>query len=643
MCGLVGIFNVQNPLDSESSFQTLEQMTSTLQHRGPDDRGKWLDSEAGIAFGFQRLAILDLSPFGHQPMHSACGRYAMVFNGEIYNFVELRQTLEHAKHRFQGHSDSEVLLAAFANWGVEQTLQQINGMFAIALWDKQEKILHLMRDRLGKKPLYYSWCGESFLFGSELKALRVHPDFKPEIDRSSLELFLRLSYIPSPHCIYRNTWKLPPGHRLEIKAGQTTRPKSVAYWSMSDAATKGLNNLLLDEPNKILDSLDGLLRDAVQLRMVADVPLGALLSGGVDSSLVVALMQAQSSRPVETFSIGFADAEYDESPYAAAMAKHLGTNHHFLQVTPTQARDVIPVLPKYYDEPFADSSQIPTVLVSRLARRHVTVALSGDGGDELFGGYGRYELARRLRKGWRWLHPFLRRPSGYAMRGASSMLKLMPQRRGRRSGISDRLRRLATIATSQTEGDLYLNAGWEDHQIEVIGDTRPPTATADDFEDAPLDDFVQKMMYTDTVNFLPDDILVKVDRASMSDSLEARAPLLDYRLAELAWRIPVEVQYYDGAGKWPLRELLCRYAPRELVKRPKMGFDVPIGDWLRGPLRDWAEALLDPDRLRSEGFLEPQSIRRIWSEHLNGLNRQSTLWNVLMFQAWLEHTHDSGA
>ena len=613
---------------------TVERMVGTLRHRGPDDAGVWSDGRAGVALGHARLSIIDLSEHGHQPMHSACGRYSIVFNGEVYNHAELRQELKTEDHCFRGHSDTEALLAAIAQWGVERAVERSIGMFAFAVWDAKEQWLTLVRDRLGIKPLYYGWVGSTFLFGSELKALRAFPGFGAEIDRRAVSLFLQHSYIPAPFSIYKGICKLPAGSMLSVtpttEAGDA-RP--TAYWSMREVAERGAEQPFRGSTEKAVTELERVLNEAVRMRMEADVPLGAFLSGGIDSSTVVALMQANSSRPVRTFSIGFKEPQYNEADYARAVAEHLGTEHVEQYVTPEQARDVIPRLPALYDEPFADSSQIPTFLVSQLARRHVTVSLSGDGGDELFGGYDRYSHIDKLwrRIGWA--------PQAARRTAAATLGRLVS--RDASTWIGRKFRTLADVLAVPDGRGFYtwLNTHWRDPAGVVIEGSVPATDITDHDRWARRESLREQMMYVDSVTYLPDDILVKVDRASMAVSLEARVPVLDHRVVEFAWSLPPELKFRDGAGKWLLRQVLDRHVPRELFDRPKVGFGVPIDSWLRGPLRDWAEDLLDERRLNREGFFRPEPIRKKWAEHLAGTcDWHYLLWDVLMFQAWLEST-----
>jgi len=656
MCGIAGFLG--QAAEEELRAQ-VGRMAGQLVHRGPDDCGAWVDAAAGVAFGFRRLAIVDLSPAGHQPMLSANGRYVIIFNGEVYNFRQLRVELEARGHDFRGHSDTEVMLEAVSEWGLETALRKFVGMFAFALWDRRERRLHLVRDRLGIKPLYCGWQGQTFLFGSELKALRVHPAFNAQINRDALALYLHLGYIPQPYSIYQGIWKLPPGHLLSLCAGAEAAADlsaAVPYWSAQEVFENGAARPFRGSEVEAAKELDQLLRESVRLRMIADVPLGAFLSGGLDSSLVVALMQAQSHQPVKTFTIGFAEQEFNEAAYAKTVARHLGTEHTELYVTPRQALDVIPKLPVLFDEPFADSSQIPTYLVSAMTRRHVTVSLSGDGGDELFGGYQRYRHARQFWAAVKWA------PQS-ARKAAAKLIRVFPPATydrllgglapylpglARPSTLGERMHRLAEVLAIRNPDALYrhLISFWKSPADVVLSDGAPGSSPAPPacrlLEPLPLADIAQRMMFLDLVNYLPEDILAKVDRASMGVSLEARLPLLDHRVVEFAAGLPISLKIRAHQGKWLLRQVLYQYVPRELVERPKMGFSVPIERWLRGPLRDWAEELLNADRLRHEGFFRPEPIHQLWAEHLSGRhNWQGHLWCILMFQAWVER-QDSG-
>jgi asparagine synthase (glutamine-hydrolysing) len=643
-------------MSAQEMESVVQSMSHTLAARGPDDSGIWVDVHSGIALGHRRLAIIDISPEGHQPMLSADGRYVIVFNGEIYNFLELRHELKRLGHRFRGHSDTEVMLASFSEWGLYKALERFNGMFAFALWDNRERVLHVGRDRMGEKPLYYGCFGQTFSFGSELKALKAHPAFHAQIDRDALALFLRYNCVPAPYSIYRGVFKLPPGTVLTWN-GKDADPTPVPYWSAKDVAELGIAQPFTGSEQEAVAQLEELLLEAVGMRMVADVPLGAFLSGGIDSSTVVALMQAQSSQPVKTFTIGFYEDAYNEAKYAKAVAEHLGTEHTELYVTPKDALGVIPKLPKLYDEPFSDSSQIPTFLVSQLARGHVTVSLSGDGGDELFAGYNRYLWGRRIWQKMGWLPPILRQTAARTLTSRSP--QAWDRGFGRVSGflptqfklpaIGDDLHKLAGVLAVPSPEAMYagLVSHWKDPEAIVIGGAEPVTALSDRQRWPKLPDFTQRMMYLDAITYLPDDILVKVDRASMGVSLEARVPYLDHRVVELAWRMPLSLNIRGLQGKWLLRQVLYKYVPQSLIERPKAGFGLPIDSWLRGPLRDWAEALLDEGRLRDEGFFHPEPIRQKWAEHLSGdaygglrqRNWQYDLWDVLMFQAWLEESY----
>lgn len=646
MCGIVGILYRSGHQSVTSD--TLWPMVHALAHRGPDDAGIWLDVTAGIGLGHRRLAVIDLSPEGHQPMISESGRYVISFNGEIYNFRELRRQLEGLGHSFRGHSDTEVVLAAVEQWELFDALERFVGMFAFALWDRSCRRLHLVRDRLGEKPLYYGLNNGTFLFGSELKALRAYSAWRGEIDHDALALYLRHNYIPTPYSIYKGIRKLLPGTVLTIEAdykGELLAP--VPYWSPSRVAEEGSGHRAArQDPIEAVSQLDTLLRETIEQQMVADVPLGAFLSGGVDSSTVVALMQVQSSQPVRTFTIGFHEAGYNEAEAAKAVAQHLNTDHTELYLTPQDAMDVIPKLPTLYDEPFADSSQIPTYLIAQLARQHVTVSLSGDGGDELFGGYKRYSWGRNIWKSIGWLPGRLRQLVSRIVTSISPQcwdrlfrpaVLFVPHLSG--SALhGDRAHKLAEILTVKDADELYhgLVSHWKDPASIVLNSREPLTALTDPSRRADLADFTERMMYLDMVNYLPDDILVKVDRATMAVSLEARVPFLDHRVVEFAWGIPLSMKVRAGQGKWLLRQVLHKYVPRELIERPKMGFGVPIDSWLRGPLREWAEDLLAEDRLKREGHFYAGPIRQKWLEHLSGArNWQYYLWDVLMFQAWL--------
>lgn len=625
-------------------------MSRKIAHRGPDDWGVWTDAVFGIALSHRRLSVLDLSAAGHQPMVSGSGRFVIAFNGEIYNHLELRKEL--GEIAWRGHSDTETLLAGFDAWGVESTLARAVGMFAIALWDREERSLCIARDRLGEKPLYYGWQGDALLFGSELKALKSHPAFRGEINRDALTLLLRHNYIPAPHSIYRGIQKLPAGTVVRFMMGSGNLeignyPEPRAYWSLRSTVDDAFAKPFAGDDRDAIDALELQLKESIGLQMIADVPLGAFLSGGVDSSTIVALMQAQSSRPVKTFTIGFQEDGYNEAEYSRAVAKHLRTEHTELYVTPDEARSVIPRLPTLYDEPFSDSSQIPTFLVSQMARQHVKVALSGDGGDELFGGYNRYFLMRKIWRYVRRLPPEMRHAIVSAIEAIpprawnlvyGGIAKVLP-RNLRSVQLGDKTHKLAEIFECKDPEAIYygLISHWKQPMDVVMGAREPETIMTHSRDSEGIPDIEQFMMYLDALSYLPDDVLVKVDRAAMGVGLETRAPFLDHRVVELAWRLPLSMKIRNGQGKWILRQVLNKHVPKVLTDRPKMGFGVPIDSWLRGPLREWAEALLNEGRLRREGFFNPEPIRQKWAEHLTGQrNWQYHLWDVLMFQAWLE-------
>jgi len=622
MCAIVGFSPAKL-----FAHANIGAMLECIKHRGPDSSGSWLDEDYLITLGHHRLSIIDPSPAGYQPMHSACGRYVISFNGEIYNHLSLRSILEQdvLTPAWRSHSDTETLLACFANWGVEKTLQATVGMFAIALWDCDQKTLTLARDRMGEKPLYWGWQGDTLLFGSELKAFKAHPAFKAEIDRNALALFLRHNYIPAPHSIYQGIGKLPAGQYVTIPVGATAadvQPR--AYWRFNDAIEQGLAQPFSGEDTDAVQALEQQLSTSIADQMLADVPLGAFLSGGVDSSTVVALMQKQSSEAVRTFAIGFHEPGYNEAEYAKEVARHLGTDHTELYVGAAEALAVIPKLPSMYCEPFADSSQIPTFLVSQMARQHVTVALSGDAGDELFGGYTPYQFAPRI-----WAK--LAQVPLPLRKGLQRLLAGLP--------MPAKLAKLHEVMAATTAKDFYrcLLSHWLEPEQVVVGAKEPATLLNTPDCWPKVDSFEHWMMGLDAQTYLPDDILVKVDRAAMANSLETRVPLLDHRVVELAWRLPLHMKIRNGQGKWVSRQVLYRHVPRELIERPKKGFSIPLGQWLRGPLRDWAEALLDSNRLEKEGFFNPAPIQKIWRDHLYGRRDHSTrLWSILMFQAWLE-------
>ncbi|MFZ3013994.1 MAG: asparagine synthase (glutamine-hydrolyzing) [Nitrospira sp.] len=640
MCGIAGILNS----GTADPARLVSDMIETMRYRGPDDSGTWAEASAGLGLSHARLSILDVSSEGHQPMVSAGGRYVITFNGEIYNHLELRGQLVGLSWR--GHSDTETLLAAFETWGVEKTLQATAGMFALALWDRVERRLILARDRIGEKPLYYGWSNGTFLFASELKALEAYPDWRGEIDRGALALFMRYAYVPLPYSIYTGIRKLLPGTYVTIASTCAPGywPEPTPYWSAAAVARQTRRSDWTDSMAE--DELNRLLSSAIKRQMIADVPLGAFLSGGIDSSTVVALMQAHSSRPVKTFTLGFGEDDYNEAPGAKAVAEYLGTDHTEFYVSPADALAVIPLLPSIYDEPFGDSSAIPTHLVSRLAKQQVTVALSGDGGDELFGGYNRYSWGSSI---WRRIE---RVPVSMRAMGAYALTVLSPEqwdRTGRilkmglpaslhLSTFGEKVHKLAAVLDSNSQTELYrqLVSLQREPVSLVIGSHEEPIWADDQARQMAKQDFSEQMMFHDLVGYLTDDILPKLDRAAMAISLETRMPLLDHRVVEFAWSLPLSMKIRTKSqGKWLLRQVLYRYVPKHLVERPKMGFGIPLDSWLRGSLRDWAEALLDESRLRHEGYFDPAPIRKKWQEHLSGRrNWQYWLWNVLMFQAW---------
>ena len=641
MCGLAGILLIEGSRDIKGPIQVVESMAAAIIHRGPDAAGSWSDLNAGVAFAHKRLSILDTSAAGNQPMHSSSGRYVIVFNGEIYNHKELRIRL--LNNTWRGQSDTETLLAAIEAWGLEKTLCALTGMFAFALWDRNDRRLTLARDRIGEKPLYYGWSGKAFLFGSELKALCTFPGWLADIDRDALASYMRYGYVPLPYSIYRNVRKLIPGAYLTLSAASSAGswPNICTYWSARDVAAKKELTDLSDMD--AVEKLDSLLSESVSRQMLSDVPLGAFLSGGVDSSTIVALMQKQSSRPVKTFTIGFSEDDYDEARHAKAVACHLGTDHTELYLTSADARNVIPNLTNIYDEPFGDSSGIPTHLVACLARQQVTVSLSGDGGDELFGGYNRYVWGRSIWDRAGGISPLLRRAMGRALLAISPETwdrfgRALP-RRFRQPTFGDRVHKLAEVIGAENSDELYLSLVSQQRERESLVVGAKELQMWADSETAGLGqrDFTERMMFHDLVGYLTDDILVKVDRAAMATSLETRVPMLDHRLVEFASQLPLHMKIRHGQGKWLVRQVLQRYVPKQLFDRPKQGFGIPIDAWLRGPLRDWAEIQLDETRLKHEGYLKPKIVRIKWEEHLTGRrNWGHWLWNVLMFQSWHE-------
>ena len=652
MCGLTGFWDPKKRHGEAALNALTNQMAGTLFHRGPDSDGAFVDPEAGLALGFRRLAINDLSIDGQQPMRSMSGRWTIVMNGEIYNFLSLREELEAGGHAFRGHSDTEVLLALIERNGIEDTLKRAAGMFAFALWDAKTRQLTLARDRLGKKPLYLGWVRDQFVFGSELKALVAHPDFEADVDRDALALFLHQQFVPAPKSIWRGIIKLRPGTSLTLSQADLEQrsdllPLMKPYWCAREIAEAGSKAPLAIDDAEAIERADALLSLAVAERMVADVPLGAFLSGGIDSSLTVAYMQRQASQPIKTFTVGFNEADFSEAEQAKEVARLFGTDHTEFFVSPDEALDVVPDLAKIYDEPFADPSQIPTYHVARLARSKVTVCLSGDGGDEVFAGYGRYQLAERMENRFGRVPYAMRRMTADALNALSPeswdrifarlpLTSSLPH--GLKGGLSgDRLHKFANLMRIRDPDARYaaLVTAPDDTLDAAIGGQASPELGRVTASSPKIDSYLHRMMFYDTVTYLPDDILVKIDRASMAVSLEARAPLLDHRLLEFAWRLPTSYKLRDAKGKWLLRQLFERHLPPDFAKRPKQGFGVPIADWLRGPLKGWAEALIEPSRLTGEGFLHAGYVQRKWQEHLSGARNWSTfLWSVLMFQAW---------
>jgi asparagine synthase (glutamine-hydrolysing) len=642
MCGLAGMIDWRAQTGADRLRAIGEAMNCALSHRGPDSGAVWVEAESGAAMAHRRLAIIDLSAGGVQPRLSQDGRYVIMLNGEIYNYRDIRRDLAAAGRHMQSESDTEVLVEACALWGVQSACERTIGMFAFSLWDRHSRTLWLVRDRLGIKPMYYAATADRVLFASQLKAFRHADNWSPSIDADAVLEYLRLGYVAQPRSIYREAAKLPPGHILTLRAGEA--PRLTCFWDAREVARSGVarTHTPVDDQEAI-ERLDALLRDSVRLRMIADVPLGAFLSGGIDSSTVVALMQAQSNRPAKTFSIGFRETGYDEAMHARRVAEHLGTEHTELYVEPSHALDVIPQLPEWFDEPFADSSQIPTYLVSEMTRRHVTVALSGDGGDELFAGYDRYFWAERLTLILHNIPQPVRRVSQAALRALS------PASWNRLFGVvppswrpalpGDRMHRLATVLDHIEPDAIYrrLVSLWERPRDIAIAGSEPPGPLWDRTIAQDFPDRLSRMQFLDLVTYLPDDILAKVDRATMAVGLEGRVPLIDHRVVALAWSMPPSLKVRNGKGKWLLRQVLDRYVPAALVDRPKMGFGVPIGAWMRGPLRDWTETLLSPSRLAAGGLLRPEPVRQAWREHLDGTrNWQYPLWTVLMLQAWQE-------
>lgn len=642
MCGITGFLTLDG--DRGASQRILSRMTEVLQHRGPDAGDCWQSPDGVANLGHRRLSIIDLSPTGAQPMTTPDGRFTLSYNGEIFNFLELRQELIARGRTFRGSSDTEVLLYALADWGVPATLRRLNGMFAFGLYDRQERALWLARDRFGEKPLYYAWHNEVLLFGSELKSLAQHPAFKREVNKDVIPLFMRFNYVPWPYSIFHNCWKLSPGHSVRVAVGAPP-PPSEAYWTVAETISRRNTQPIDATDPALIDRTEDVLRRAVKARMVSDVPIGAFLSGGIDSSTIVALMQAQSSRPIKTFTIGFREAPYNEAKDAANVARHLGTEHHELYLSTSECLEVIEKLPDIYDEPFADASQIPSTLISRFTRRYVEVALSGDAGDEMFGGYNRYVWTRRI---WprlsrfplamrRWLSRLIlrHRPAAWERLIRPLNHVLPPKLRVRGSG--DKLHKLALTMDAMSPDDLYRSfvSQWQRPADALLIGQEPPWLESHLQHAPPELGYIERMMFLDTMTYLPSDTLCKVDRASMSAGLETRMPFLDPEVVSFAWDLPLESKIHRGIGKWPLRNVLKRYVPPEFFERPKMGFGIPLGDWIRGPMRDWAEDSLNRRALDSTGIFRSEVVEAQWREHLSGThNHQYALWGVLMFQAW---------
>jgi asparagine synthase (glutamine-hydrolysing) len=647
MCGIAGFWDVLKRHDKQQLDALVTPMRDAILHRGPDGAANWVDANAGIAFGHRRLAIIDLTEHGQQPMLAHDARYSIIFNGEIYNHHELRQELAAtgAAPIWRGHSDTEIMLAAFSAWGIVATLKKLVGMFAIALWDSKQQLLYLIRDRMGEKPLYYGWCNNYLLFGSELKSLKAHVAWQAEIDPQALNLFMRYNCIPAPFTIYKDIKKIEPGHMLVINSDKNITAE--AYWSLQDIIAQ--QTPFVGSDSDAVNTLHTKLATTIKQQMVSDVPLGAFLSGGIDSSTIVALMQEQSSKPVKTFTIGFAEQNYNEAEIAKAIAQHLGTQHTELYLSPEQTRNTIPDMANFYDEPFADASQIPTYIVSKLTRQHVTVSLSGDGGDELFAGYNRYTWVPAIWNKIGKLPQPLRSIIAKAITALpphlwdSAFKLLQPMLPGfaRQNNAGDKMHKLARILDAATPQQIYhrLISHWYDNEALVLQARNFDIATPQLPTDA-AQALVPAMMYIDSKRYLPDDILVKVDRAAMAVSLETRIPFLDHRIVEFAWSLPLNMKLRNGQTKWIVRQLLQRYVPTELIERPKMGFGVPIDQWLRGPLKEWAHDLLDPKTLSRHNLLDSNLIAKKWREHLSGVrNWQYQLWDVLMFQTWYEAQH----
>lgn len=635
MCGIVGFWHFNSDLSPKKLETIIQSSMDAIQSRGPDDHGYWLDPKQGFALGHQRLAILDLSQAGHQPMISQNKRYVICYNGEIYNYRDLQKDLYNKNISLNGHSDTETLLEYISCFGLEETLSKLIGMFAFALWDIKEDKLFLARDRMGIKPLYWGWNNNVLFFGSQLKSFFPHPNWQHKIDQKAIQLLLKFNYIPNPHSIYKDIYKLEPGHFISIEKNKSIQKKH--YWSISDKQSHGTNNILNIPENEAIDNLESLLKNSIEKRMIADVPLGVFLSGGVDSSVVTALMQSISKKPINSFSIGFHEKEFDEAPHAKEVAQYIGTNHHELYISSQEALDVIPKIPQFWDEPFADSSQIPTYLLSSLTKNHVTVALSGDGGDELFAGYNRYLYSQKL---WsfakkapypirKFIGKLLQTPSPKNWDRLFSLFpnRLFPPQMG------DKIYKTLSLAESKTPIDFYNNivSFWDEKSLEL------ENKSLYDWPECHTGDFISQMQFYDMTTYLPEDILTKVDRASMAVGLEARVPLIDHRVVEWSFHLPMNYKIRQGQSKWILRQVLYKHVPKELIERPKMGFGIPLDQWLRGPLKEWAFDLLSENKLSSEYFPNKKAIQKRWQDHLKGKGSwQHSLWGVLMFQAWKE-------
>jgi asparagine synthase (glutamine-hydrolysing) len=638
MCGIAGFYNLKADKDGIHCQSIGQSMEKAIAHRGPDTAAVWHDPDMPLVLAHRRLSIIDLSDGGKQPMHSASGRYVLITNGEIYNFQSLQRELEKAGHSFKSRSDTEVMLAAFEHWGVSQAIQKFNGMFAFVLWDRKERQLHFVRDRFGKKPLYVGWAGNDLVFASELKSFHAHPDFSAGINPDALHIYMRYGYMHAPYSIFDNVWQVLPAGRLSLDLqalcpGENLAEKMEVYWSLKMAAEEGRSKIIEAPEEEIIDELHGKIENAVTERMISDVPLGAFLSGGIDSSAVVALMQKNSAKAVKTYSVGFENQEYDESQYAKKIAEHLGTDHHEFQVTGLQARDVIPILPDIYDEPFSDPSQIPTYLISKLARQHVTVVLTGDGGDEILGGYDRHTKIPAL---WQSVG---RMPKPLRRAALGAIAALPAQLYGEKRG--EKAKRAMSLMLLSGPDEIYdrLLSSWprEKDVVKHHGDIEIPLTQEEYW---PLDlNFAESMIYGDQLSYRSNDLMVKTDRASMAVALEVRAPLMDYKLAEFCWRLPHDIKVKQGKGKWALRQILKQHVPESLYERPKQGFSVPLESWLRGSLKEWAEDLLSEDALNRHGLLNNALVRQEWSYFQQNQGFQEVpkhLWSVLMFQSWYE-------